>query len=90
MSKGMISVYDNVKKCDSPVKAMPWEAAVGKPCNSFSFDENFRLDSDYSKKGDQMLQDEESWSPMAMGAQVTIEDRVSPLKVMQHIGSCSS
>ena len=48
MSKGMISVYDNVKKCDSPVKAMPWEAAVGKPCNSFSFDENFRLDSDYS------------------------------------------
>ena len=37
-----------------------------------------------------MLQDEESWSPMAMGAQVTIEDRVSPLKVMQHIGSASS
>lgn len=40
---------------DSPVKAVPTESALGKPCKSFSFDENFALDDDYN------------WSPVAMG-----------------------
>ena len=34
------------KKFQSPVKAVPWEDALGKPCQSFSFDENFRLEED--------------------------------------------
>jgi len=56
---------------------MPWEDAIGKPCLSFSFDENFKLDSDMS----QGMIDNENWSPIMMGgAPVSIENRVSPLK----------
>jgi len=52
---------------------MPWEDAVALPCRSFSFDDEFALDSDTSVN--------ENWSPVAMGkAPVTIENRVSPCK----------
>ena len=37
-----------LKRTESPVKAVPWEDALGKPCLSFSFDEYFKLDSDQS------------------------------------------
>lgn len=70
-------VFDPVYKYDSPpIKAVRCEDALGKPCNSFSFDEHFRLDSDLS---DGAIDD--NWSPVAMGeAKVTLENRVSPLK----------
>ena len=57
---------------------MPWEDALGKPCLSFSFDENFKLDSDMSQG---VIDINENWSPiMNGGAQVNLENRVSPLK----------
>ena len=65
------------QRADSPVKAIPWEDALGKPAQSFSFDEYFNLD------GDQDLGAiDENWSPVAMGsAAITLENRVSPLKI---------
>ena len=57
---------------------MPWEDALGKPCLSFSFDENFKLDSDMSQG---VIDINENWSPiMNGGAPVSLENRVSPLK----------
>lgn len=38
--------FKAAKRADSPVKAVPWEDALGKPCQSFSFDEYFNLDGD--------------------------------------------
>ena len=54
------------------------EAALAKPCKSFSFDDNFALDSDASND---VAVIDENWSPVAMGAaKVTLDSRVSPLK----------
>ena len=64
---------------DSPVKAVACEDAMAKPCLSFSFDENFKLDSDVSQSA---IDINDAWSPVSMGgAEVNIDNRVSPLKM---------
>ena len=56
---------------------MPWEDALGKPCLSFSFDENFKLEDDLTHG----VEYSETWSPMMMGGDAhNLENRVSPLK----------
>ena len=64
---------------DSAVKAVACEDAMAKPCLSFSFDENFKLDSDVSSSA---IDINDAWSPVAMGgAEVNLDNRVSPLKM---------
>ena len=64
---------------DSAVKAVACEDAMAKPCLSFSFDENFKLDSDVSSSA---IDINDAWSPVAMGgAEVNLDNRVSPLKL---------
>lgn len=70
-------MQDTVTKGDSPVKAVRLQEALAKPIRSFSFDDDFVLDSDVSPAGGI----DENWSPVAMGdARANIENRVSPLK----------
>ena len=74
----MVFNDNKTTRCDSPVKVIKCEDALGKQCKSFSFDDNFDLESELSKRGI----NDENWSPVAMaGAKVvSLESRVSPLK----------
>ena len=80
--KGMVG--DN----DSPVKAVACEDAMAKPCLSFSFDENFKLDSDVSQSA---IDINDAWSPVSMGgAEVNLDNRVSPLKMHRQTSNMAS
>ena len=65
------------------MKIIKCEDALGEPFRSFSFDENFALESDMSNRNNGCGAGiDENWSPVAMaGAKVTLESRVSPLKL---------
>jgi len=55
--------HDPVRnRFDSPIKLVAYEDALGKPLNSFSFDEDFGLESETSEGAI-----DENWSPVAMG-----------------------
>lgn len=78
---GIVTVLDTDTMCDSPVKAVPCEDALGKPYRSFSLDEHFALDSVRKSQPGAAHGLDDNWSPVAMGkAGVSLENRVSPLK----------
>ena len=62
-------------KVASPTKIISTEDALGAPCNSFSFDDDFKLDSEL---------DINDYSPMSKGAPFSIDNRVSPLQLKRH------
>ena len=57
-------------KVASPTKIIGTEDALGAPCDSFSFDDDFKLDSDI---------DMNDYSPMSRNTPFSIDNRVSPL-----------
>jgi len=84
--RGFHDFTDGKTKCDSPVKVIKCEDALGEPCRSFSFDDDFRLDSDMSNGAI-----DDNWSPVAMGAtKITLESRVSPLKLYETSNAANS